>query len=78
MVPAIKQLVTVGPGGVVELRSPLLRPGARAEVIVVMQDESQPSPSQPRPFSSFIGAGRGAFEDSAQADAIVGEIRDWD
>lgn len=35
MVGAIKQCVAVQPGGIVQVRSPELRPGARAEVIVL-------------------------------------------
>lgn len=37
MVAAIRQTVTVGEGGVIEVRSPELRPGARAEVIVLVE-----------------------------------------
>jgi len=37
MVAAIRQHVTVGEGGVIEVRSPELRPGARAEVIVLVE-----------------------------------------
>ena len=36
MVAAIRQFVKVEPGGVVRLRSPKLKPGAQAEVIVLL------------------------------------------
>lgn len=34
---AIKQTVTVREGGLIEVRSPELRPGAKAEVIVLLE-----------------------------------------
>jgi hypothetical protein len=37
MVRAVKQTVTVGPGGMVEIRSPELLEGSRAEVIVLVE-----------------------------------------
>lgn len=37
MVAAIRQNVTVQPGGLIEVRSPELMPGARAEVIVLLE-----------------------------------------
>jgi len=36
MVAAIRQQVTVQPGGVIEVRSPELTLGARAEVIILL------------------------------------------
>jgi hypothetical protein len=43
MVAALRQQVTVQPGGVIEVRSPELPPGARAEVIVLLE-RSTPDP----------------------------------
>jgi hypothetical protein len=40
MVAAIRQLVTEGSDGRIEIRAPELRAGAQAEVIVLMQDTS--------------------------------------
>jgi len=37
MVTAIRQSVTIQPGGLVELRSPELKEGERAEVIVLLE-----------------------------------------
>jgi hypothetical protein len=36
MLAAIRQQVTVQPGGVIEIRSPELEPGSRVEVIVLL------------------------------------------
>jgi hypothetical protein len=47
MVAPIKQTVTVQPDGHIEIRSPQLRPGARAEVIVLMEQENKPSALTP-------------------------------
>src|SRR3954452_7918401 len=38
MVAAIKQVVTVKPGGLIQIRSDQLRAGSRAEVIVLVPD----------------------------------------
>jgi hypothetical protein len=46
MVAAIRQRVTVQPGGVVEVRSAELRPGTSAEVIVLV--ESAPAIGEPQ------------------------------
>src|SRR5437868_3784290 len=71
MVAAIKQRVTVGSGGVIELRSPELRPGSEAEVIVLV-DLRPEAPAEPTaPLTSFIGSGKGSFGDAAQADSFI-------
>lgn len=44
MVRAIRQSVIVKPGGLVELRSAELRPGATAEVIVLVDSPASPHP----------------------------------
>jgi len=80
MVAAVKQVVTVQPGGVVEVRSADLRPGARAEVTVrlLAEDEQPPAaPPAPRTWASFIGSGKGAFKSAEDIDAYIREIRDW-
>ena len=40
---AIRQTVTVQPGGLIEIRSPQLAPGARAEVIVLVESPDEAS-----------------------------------
>lgn len=75
MVAAVKQIVTVRPGGVVEVRSSDLPDGATAEVIVLIE---KPAPA-PRTLTSFIGAGKGLFQSIEDVDAYVRELRDeWD
>ncbi|MDP3184816.1 MAG: hypothetical protein Q8M58_06060, partial [Anaerolineales bacterium] len=41
MITAFRQKVTVGRGGVINLRSQKLKPGATAEVIVLVESEAQ-------------------------------------
>lgn len=72
---AIRQRVTVQPGGVIELRSPELPPGSQADVIVLL--ETSPGPEQP--LASFIGAGKGGFSSVQEVDAFIRAERDaWD
>ncbi|HYE19145.1 MAG TPA: hypothetical protein VEA69_11910 [Tepidisphaeraceae bacterium] len=80
MVAAIKQTVTVGPGGVVQVSSPELRVGARAEVIVLVDAPEDASPSTPGPgLSSFIGKGKGLFKSVEEVDQFIRSERDqWD
>jgi hypothetical protein len=82
MVAAIKQTVTVQAGGLVEVRSPSLPEGARAEVIVLLEDEATappPEPARPLNWGDFVGSGRGRFASAEEADAYVRGLRDeWD
>lgn len=80
MVAAIKQTVRVQAGGPVEVRSPDLPEGARAEVIILLQDEAGAPPSTPPPtWAEIIGSGRGAFASVEEIDAYVRGLRDeWD
>ena len=78
MVAAIRQQVTVQPGGVVEVRSPELTPGARADVIVLVEPAPAPA-DEPRRLVSFIGAGKGSFGSVEEVDTYIRELRDeWD
>jgi hypothetical protein len=61
MVAAIRQHVTVQPGGVVEIRSPELPAGARAEVIVLLERTAAAQPSAPVGGVS-VGEPDGAWE----------------
>ena len=45
MVAAIRQTVTIQSGGTLEVRSPQLLAGDRAEVIILLEDPRQPSAS---------------------------------
>ena len=81
MVAAIKQIVTVGPGGVIEIRSPQLSPGTRAEVIILVEagTPSGQTEAAPRSLSSFIGAARGSFSSVEEVDKFIRSERDeWD
>jgi hypothetical protein len=81
MVAAIRQVVTVGPGGVVQVTSPQLEVGARAEVIVLIERPDAaglPQPAGPS-MTSFIGAGKGCFSTVDDVDAFIRTERDaWD
>ena len=73
---AIKQTVTIGPGGRVEVISDELPEGRRAEVIVLLASESAPSP---RRLTDFLGAGRGLYSDPEDADRSLRRERDaWE
>jgi hypothetical protein len=67
MLAAIRQQVTVEPGGVVEIRAPNLQPGMSVEVIVLVGGRS-PEPRR-RSLESFIGAGKGHFGRVEDVDA---------
>ena len=76
MVNAIKQVVTVRSGGVVEVRSPELPEGVRAEVIVILEDGAE---APKRSLRSIIGTGKGCFATPEEADAFLRKERDaWE
>ena len=75
MAPALRQRVTVKPGGVIEIRSPDLQPGTTAEVIVL------PASAPPRRHSlaSCIGMAKGLFATPQDADEFLRRERDaWE
>jgi hypothetical protein len=74
VVAAIRQQVTVQPGGVIEIRSPELTPGSSAEVIVLVDSAAPPAGGPP--LVSFVGAGNGSFRSVEEIDAYVRELRD--
>jgi hypothetical protein len=55
---AIRQVVTVRPGGVIEIRSPELKEGDKAEVTVVITNSAngEPDASGKRGWRGFAGA----------------------
>lgn len=81
MVRAIKEQVTIQPGGLIEIRRPDLPVGATAEVIV-MVEEGNGSAKSAKNFSDFFGSVRNCFGTGAAADAFIrAEPRDeisWD
>jgi len=83
VVTAIRQQVTVQPGGVIELRSPELMAGARAEVIILLGSESPttgilpagPAGSQVQPLPDwrrYAGTCKGGVQGSPDNDRIDG------
>jgi hypothetical protein len=75
MIHALRQKVIVQPGGVIEIRSDELPPGATADVIVILDS----APAQALPLVRLIGAGKGSFATPAEADAFLRDERDaWE
>ncbi|OQY57950.1 MAG: hypothetical protein B6245_14410 [Desulfobacteraceae bacterium 4572_88] len=78
MVSAIKQELTVQQSGVIEIRSPELRPGMLAEIIILLKDDDARK-SQLRRLSSLIGTGKGGFDTPEDADNFIRRERDrWE
>jgi hypothetical protein len=75
MVQAIKEEVVVQPGGLIEIRRSDLPVGARAEVIVMIDQQVEGLP----PMSSYVGKGKGCFANAAEVDAFLRAERDaWE
>ena len=66
MVAALRQQVTVKPGGLIEIRSPELEPGSRAEVIVLLAGKSPAAPPAEAPVDG-AAASRGGWRRHAGA-----------
>jgi hypothetical protein len=56
MITAIKQKVTIGRGGSISLRSRALKPGSTAEVIVLVEEESQESVKKPMTGKDWLNS----------------------
>ena len=82
MIHAIRQRVTVQPGGRIELCSPDLHPGSQADVIVLPDATAPSEPAAqavPQPLASFIGSGKGCFGTTDEVDAFIRSERDqWE
>jgi hypothetical protein len=81
MVAAIKQTVTVEPGGVVRVTSPELQAGARAEVIVLVErpGDGGRGAAGGRSLTSFLGAGKGVYGSVEEIDTFIRNERDtWE
>jgi hypothetical protein len=72
MMQAIRQRVRVKTGGVIEVRSPELRPGDEADVIVVVENGAGPA----RRWKDLLGKGKGAFRTAQEADEFLRRERD--
>jgi len=76
MTTTINTTVTVGPGGEVRLQDDRLRPGTRARVMVIGEEEHE----MPRiPMSQWIGACRGLYKSVEEIDREIDGFRNqWD
>ncbi len=69
---AIRQKAIVKPGGIIEIQSPELPPGALAEVIVILET----SPVKKTSLTSLIGIASGSFATPQEADEFISRERD--
>jgi len=75
MIRAIKKEVTIQPGGRIEITSSELKPGMRAEIVVMITD----SQYKFNRLTSFIGKAKGGFASPSEADAFIRRERDtWE
>ncbi len=74
----IRQIVTVRPGGVVEVRSPELREGDQAEVTVVVNQPSNGKAQDSRPgnWQRYAGAVNGKDARAADNQRIDADLAD--
>lgn len=72
---ALKQRVTIQPGGVVHLQSSELIPGSEAEVIVI----PEVPPAKSFSMASFIGTAAGCYPTPEDADTFLRRERNaWE
>lgn len=72
---ALREKVTIQPGGRIEVESRTLPEGLQAEIIVLLDD------TVPRPvlMSAMIGAGKGCYNSPEDVDAFIRCERDaWE
>jgi len=69
---AFSREVTIGEGGVVRIESPHLPTGAKAFVIVIVEDRA----TTPPPFSKLLGRSRPSFHSAAEVDDFIKKERD--
>ena len=69
---AFSREVTIQPGGVVRIESPDLPAGARARVVVIVEDPG----SEPPPLASLAGRSKSCFKSAAEVDAFMRQERD--
>lgn len=75
MVSAIRERVTIQPGGRIEIPSSELPAGAQAEVIVVLEPISPTTNS----LLSMVGKGKGSFASPDEADRFIRKERNaWE
>ena len=74
MVAAIKQVVTVGAGGRIEISAPELRAGSRAEVIILVPQEPCATPDGA--LAALDQLQQSVKLDRRSADAWIREVSD--
>lgn len=75
MVAAIRQTVTVGAGGRVEVQSPQLKEGARAEVIVLLEEPPSAEATVAAKLAALDQLQRSLNLDEARAREWVNQVR---
>ena len=68
---ALKQKVTVQPGGIVHIQSPELVPGSIADVIIIPETPDAPIAT----LTSLIGTAAGGFTTPQEADVFIRQER---
>jgi len=75
----IKQATTIQPGGVVQITSDRLPEGARAKVIIFVDEPVPNTPAMFPTMRSLIGAARGSFKSPDDIDTFLRAERDsWE
>lgn len=75
MIDAIRQQVTVQPGGFIEVQSAELPVGARVEVIVLVESASR----RKRSLRNMIGTAKKSFASVKEVDDFIRQERDsWE
>ena len=69
---AFSQEVTIQPGGVVRIQSPELPAGARARVVVIVEEAG----AEPPPLATLAGRSRPVFKTAAEVDSFIRRERD--
>jgi hypothetical protein len=78
MANTVRQQVIVEEGGRIVIHAPELKPGTRAEVIVLQTPNGDSSEAVP-PLSSLVGSCSGMFATPEEADQFLRRERDaWD
>jgi hypothetical protein len=76
MIRAHRHQVVVQKGGRVEVRSPDLKPGTLADVIILEPSPPAPAAGPARRLSDLVGSCKGMFSSPREADAFLDQERD--
>ncbi|MEQ9548665.1 MAG: hypothetical protein RIM23_03450 [Coleofasciculus sp. G3-WIS-01] len=69
---ALRQKVCVKPGGIIEIHSHELPPGAVADVIIILETP----PNKQQSLTRLIGTAKGSFATPEAADNFISQERD--